>query len=50
MHMGGEEEQKAPAHDVLRVEQSMTMGVSGGRGLPEIGYCTDPKVADKKKA
>ena len=28
----------------------MSIGVSGGLGLPDISYYTDPKLADKKKA
>ncbi|KXV33407.1 M13 family metallopeptidase [Gluconobacter thailandicus] len=48
--IGVEQDQKDPEHYMLMLDQGMSIGVSGGLGLPDISYYTDPKLADKKKA
>ncbi|QHI95605.1 peptidase M13 [Aristophania vespae] len=45
-----EQDQRDPSRYMLLIDQGMSIGVSGGLGLPDISYYTDPKLADKKKA
>lgn len=45
-----EQDQRDPGRYMLLVDQGMSIGVSGGLGLPDISYYTDPKLGDKKKA
>ncbi|EHH69434.1 metalloprotease [Gluconobacter morbifer G707] len=48
--IGVEQDQKDPTRYMLMLDQGMSIGVSGGLGLPDISYYTDPKLADKKTA
>nr|WP_249201489.1 M13 family metallopeptidase [Gluconobacter sphaericus] len=48
--IGVEQDQKDPEHYMLMLDQGMSIGVSGGLGLPDTSYYTNPKLADKKKA
>ena len=48
--MGVEQDEKDPEHYMLVLDQGMSIGMSGGLGLPDISYYTDSKLADKKKA
>ena len=48
--IGVEQDQKDPERYMLMLDQGMSIGVSGGLGLPDTSYYTNPKLADKKKA
>ncbi|MXV44486.1 peptidase M13 [Saccharibacter sp. 17.LH.SD] len=48
--LGIEQNQQDPEHYMLVLDQGMSIGVSGGLGLPDISYYTDPKLAAKKEA
>lgn len=47
---GIEQDQRDPTRYMLMLDQGMSIGVSGGLGLPDISYYTDPKLASKKEA
>lgn len=47
---GIEQDQRDPARYMLMLDQGMSIGVSGGLGLPDISYYFDPKLAPKKEA
>lgn len=48
--LGVEQDQRDPTRYMLMLDQGMSIGVSGGLGLPDISYYFDPKLAPKKKA
>lgn len=48
--LGIEQDQRDPTRYMLMLDQGMSIGVSGGLGLPDISYYLDPKLAPKKTA
>ncbi|GBR49129.1 M13 family metallopeptidase [Neokomagataea thailandica] len=47
---GVEQDESNPERYTLMLDQGMSIGASGGLGLPDTSYYSDPKLADKKKA
>lgn len=45
-----EQNQKDPEHYMLMLDQGMSIGVSGGLGLPDVSYYLNPKLSAKKEA
>ena len=45
-----EQNQQDPEHYMLMLDQGMSIGISGGLGLPDISYYLDPALGSKKNA
>ncbi|MCX5615796.1 M13 family metallopeptidase [Bombella sp. TMW 2.2559] len=45
-----EQDQRDPEHYMLMLDQGMSIGISGGLGLPDISYYTSPNLAAQKNA
>ncbi|WP_407651785.1 M13 family metallopeptidase [Bombella saccharophila] len=45
-----EQDQADPTRYMLMLDQGMSIGISGGLGLPDISYYTNPKLAPQKQA
>lgn len=45
-----EQNQKDPDHYMLMLDQGMSIGISGGLGLPDISYYTNPALVSQKNA
>ena len=45
-----EQNQQDPTHYMLMLDQGMSIGISGGLGLPDISYYSNPALAQQKNA